>query len=190
MPPRKQKKMSRILQQLVVPAISDEEDGSASQQPSPIPRVETPSSAVVGASLLLLSDASPSIVAPRTEDLPGPPQSTDSPLPTPQASSQPASQPASFPPSGKARGEGRSRPPPWTSTPVQGGASSPRLRCHPKVFWNSKLRWRAESRSHSRPQPATKRTCLCPRLRRCSWTGSATTCCCTTSGTLTTRTGP
>jgi len=108
MPPRKQKKASRILQHLVAPAISDEEDGSASQQPSPIPRVETPSSAVVGASLLLLSDASPSIVAPRTEDLPGPPQSTDSPLPTTQASSQPASQPASELPT-KRKGKGRGK---------------------------------------------------------------------------------
>ena len=121
MPPRKQKKVARILQQLVVPTITDEEDGSASQQPSPISRVETPCSSVVGASLLLLSDASPSIVAPRTEDLPGPPQSTDSPLATPQASSQPASQPASeLPTKRKSKGRGKKSTPSLDIDPSPG----------------------------------------------------------------------
>ena len=85
-PKKKQAKTAKLLKQLVAPAnFSDEEDVSTSQQPSPIPRDEGPSSAVVGASLLLLSDdADTSSVAPQTEDLPGPPQSQYSPLPTPQ----------------------------------------------------------------------------------------------------------
>ena len=106
---KKQAKSARLLKQLVAPAdFIDEEDGSTRQQPSPMPRDEGLSNAVVGASLLLLSDADTSNVGPRTEALPGPPQFLQSPLPSPQTSSQPASQPASQL-SSKQKGKGRGK---------------------------------------------------------------------------------
>ena len=108
MPPRKQKKVSRILQHLVAPAVSDEEDGSASQQPSPIPRDEAPSSAVVGASLLLLSEAQPSIVAPRTKDLPARTTSISRFSPAYPSSKQPASE---LPTKRKGKGRGKKSTP-------------------------------------------------------------------------------
>jgi len=90
-PKKKQPKSARLLKQLVAPTdFIDEEDGSTSQQPSPMARDKGTSSAVVGASLLLLSDHDASNVGPRTEALLGPPQSQDSTLPA----SQPASQQA------------------------------------------------------------------------------------------------